>query len=111
MTQNKVWCKHRVYDSGCTIRGRICQNPLWKDGYCKAHHPDTVEACRVARYRKWQAKWDARDRAEKQRKRILKAEQMIVRAAEKWRDGESVSDGFVLTVAVDALREARDAKA
>jgi len=40
-----------------SVRGAIshqCQKKIWKDGFCKQHHPDTIEAKNDAREQKWQ---------------------------------------------------------
>jgi len=33
-----------------------CSRSAWKDGYCKQHHPDTIEERRRIVEEKWQAK-------------------------------------------------------
>lgn len=38
-------CQGRVYTGRGwdRIRGRQCTRKIWKDGYCKIHHPDSEE--------------------------------------------------------------------
>lgn len=33
-----------------------CTRKIWKDGYCKQHHPDSVKARRVASDKRWEEK-------------------------------------------------------
>lgn len=40
------YCKQRVYGDRGSYLGRQCSNcsnNVWKDGYCKIHHPDYVQ--------------------------------------------------------------------
>ena len=36
------YCKQSVYNQDAW-RGFQCSRKVWKDGYCKQHHPDNVE--------------------------------------------------------------------
>ena len=36
------YCKQRVYRPGGLFTGGQCSRKVWKDGYCKIHHPDSV---------------------------------------------------------------------
>lgn len=47
-------CKAAVYrSSGRWLRSHQCERKIWRDGWCKQHHPDTVaerERERMQRY-------------------------------------------------------------
>ncbi len=45
MDDQKEGCKERVSDIGGWHSHR-CTKKVWKDGYCKIHHPESVEARR-----------------------------------------------------------------
>jgi len=49
-------CKETVYRPllGFISFGHQCTRKIWKDGYCKIHHPATVDA----RNRKRQTDWE-----------------------------------------------------
>jgi Zn-dependent M32 family carboxypeptidase len=51
-------CKEKVYPSERwgSFHGHQCHKNIWKDGYCKQHHPDTVEARHEAREKVWKQK-------------------------------------------------------
>ena len=34
-------CKERVSNNGW--HWHTCRKPIWKDGYCKIHHPESVQ--------------------------------------------------------------------
>lgn len=56
------WCAGAVWD-GYTYRG--CSRMAVKDGYCKQHHPDAVQARRDASERRYREERDAEYRAAK----------------------------------------------
>jgi hypothetical protein len=76
----EVKCKERVYrredwsDSSC---GRN----TWKDGYCKMHHPENVEARRALREERYKEKQKLSDwyNLEQANKRIAELEAEIKR--------------------------------
>jgi hypothetical protein len=49
-------CPIRVYTG--SFRGHQCTKPVWKDGYCKIHHPESVksraEKSRQRRHEQWE---------------------------------------------------------
>lgn len=46
-------CKKIVWS---TWHGHQCRRKIWKDGYCKQHHPDTVKERDEARRKRWEEK-------------------------------------------------------
>ena len=50
-------CCKRVYDSYSLI-GHPCTRKVWKDGFCKTHHPETVKARQEESTRRYKEKWD-----------------------------------------------------
>lgn len=36
------YCRKVVYDQG-SVLDRQCAKTIWKDGWCKVHHPDSVK--------------------------------------------------------------------
>lgn len=41
-------CKEKIYRTGMNFpRARRCSKPVWKDGFCKTHHPESVEKRRA----------------------------------------------------------------
>ena len=49
----KAKCSERVMHG---YHSSQCSRNEWKDGYCKQHHPDTIEEKRRIAEEKWQAK-------------------------------------------------------
>ena len=51
-------CKEQVYEQGGygSFRGHQCSRKIWKDDYCKIHHPDTVAERQAKSEEKWRAK-------------------------------------------------------
>jgi hypothetical protein len=50
-------CKTKVWPQG-EFHSHRCNFKAVKDGYCKKHHPDAVEARRKASEERWRIKWD-----------------------------------------------------
>ena len=44
-------CKEQIFRNWREYR---CSRKAWKDGYCKQHHPDTVEERRKKAQEKWE---------------------------------------------------------
>jgi len=58
-------CKERIWESNYYGPGgfhRPCTRNLWKDGFCKQHHPDSVKARDEAREQKWKEEAISRER-------------------------------------------------
>jgi flagellar biosynthesis/type III secretory pathway protein FliH len=55
-------CKKKVYpkERWGSFHPHQCRRDIWKDGYCKTHHPDTEKARQVAREKRWKEEEDAR---------------------------------------------------
>lgn len=53
-------CKKDVHSDGGFHYHR-CFRKIWKDGWCKQHHPETEKAARKAREAKWDAESKARE--------------------------------------------------
>jgi len=51
-------CKEKVYpkEAWGSFHPHQCLHNIWKDGFCKFHHPDTVKARREAREKRWKEK-------------------------------------------------------
>jgi hypothetical protein len=47
-------CMESVYPAGRSFIPYQCQKKIWKDGFCKQHHPDTIKAKNDAREQKYQ---------------------------------------------------------
>lgn len=44
-------CPKMIY-AGSFFTGHLCQNKVWKDGWCRVHHPESV-AKRHEKYENW----------------------------------------------------------
>lgn len=64
MNENK--CKARIW---CHYDYRQCSRNIWQDGYCKQHHPDTVQAKKDKAQKEWDKKWNSYERAKEYRDR------------------------------------------
>jgi hypothetical protein len=55
MNETKERCKETVYPNETygAFHGHQCTRNVWKDGYCKTHHPETVKARDEKRRQKW----------------------------------------------------------
>ena len=55
---NPLKCKNKVYPSGMwgSFQGHQCHRNIWKNGYCKTHHPDTVKVRDETRKEIWKQK-------------------------------------------------------
>ena len=49
----KEKCKERVFGE---YHFRQCSRKPWKDGYCKQHHPDTIEKRKKEQDQRWEEK-------------------------------------------------------
>lgn len=43
MSTEKPICEARVSTRGTRLGYHQCTKPVWKDGFCKVHHPDSVK--------------------------------------------------------------------
>jgi hypothetical protein len=52
-------CKKTVYPNEMwgSFHGHQCRRNVWKDGYCKTHHSDTVKARAKEHEKLWQEKY------------------------------------------------------
>jgi len=48
-------CKKIVWDKG-GWHSYQCRHKVWKDGYCKIHHPDSVKARQELSHMRWEQK-------------------------------------------------------
>ena len=53
---DKTRCKKDVRDSGMWPSYHQCYRKIWKDGFCKLHHPDTVKKRSEEKEKRWEAK-------------------------------------------------------
>ncbi len=63
-------CKQRIF-GGNSFHGHPCTRKAVKDGYCRQHHPDSVEERRKKSAQRWEDQWAARVAARKARARNL----------------------------------------
>lgn len=57
---NKAYCKKMVFKHW---HSHQCEKKIWKDGFCKQHHPDEVRKRDEIRQDKWRA--EAAEREQK----------------------------------------------
>lgn len=50
---DKEQCKEMIWKD---FHNYQCSRKPWRDGYCKQHHPDTVEQRKAESMERWQAK-------------------------------------------------------
>ena len=54
----KTRCKKNVYPrESMFMRAHQCSRYVWKDDYCKQHHPDTVAERNRKREERYEEKW------------------------------------------------------
>jgi hypothetical protein len=58
---DKTRCKKRVWLQGGFVDYQ-CSRKIWKDGYCKQHHPETVEERQGKSDMKWEEKIKIREK-------------------------------------------------
>ena len=51
-------CKEIVPTAGLRMNYHQCNGKLFKDGFCRIHHPDAIKARMAANSARWQAKQD-----------------------------------------------------
>ena len=53
-------CKKKVYpnNSWGSFHPHQCQKTVWKDGYCKIHHPDSVAMRQEKQNKRWEEKME-----------------------------------------------------
>lgn len=53
-------CRATVYpnDKWGVFHGHQCSRKMWRDRYCKQHHPDTVEARQAEATKRYEKKWN-----------------------------------------------------
>ena len=60
MTQDekidKTKCEEKVFYDTRDWHGHQCTRKLWKDGYCKTHHPDAVKQRRIDAEKRYEEK-------------------------------------------------------
>ena len=80
-------CKEYVFTPE-SIRSRQCLRKPWKDGYCKTHHPDTMEARRAKSQKRFEEQMTQRlrpfDELAKAMIRISELQEVVNRAALAW---------------------------
>jgi hypothetical protein len=50
------WCKQRVISGAMGFHTHRCERKIWKDGFCKQHHPNSVEARRKEMDKRYEEK-------------------------------------------------------
>ena len=73
-------CKETVYpkEQWGIFHGYQCTRNIWRDGYCRQHHPDTKTARDEARRKAWDEKWEQRKANDPNRK-LAEAQEEIVK--------------------------------
>ena len=103
----QVRCKEQVADGGRSVSFHQCIYNVWKDGFCKRHHPDTVAARDALRH----SRWNAEDKKEQAACRVERAKRAVLRIAERSMRRFDGNDGPApiskLGRAVKKLRELR----
>jgi hypothetical protein len=58
--ENKKTCSETVFpqERWGSYRGHKCTKPVWKDGYCKIHHPDSVKAREEMASKRYEEKYN-----------------------------------------------------
>ena len=53
-------CKKHVYpqERWGSFHGHQCHRKVWKDGFCRQHHPETEETRTIEAQKRWQEKHD-----------------------------------------------------
>ena len=51
-------CKERVADPWGWNRSHQCTRKIWKDGYCKQHHPDTVKEREIKKEERYRQEFE-----------------------------------------------------
>ena len=73
LNTNKQDCKSLVaYGNG--FHFRHCKKPIFKDGYCKCHHPETIQMKREVKHKRWES-----ERENSPTARLIKAESELAR--------------------------------
>jgi hypothetical protein len=62
MPLKKERCKEKVHpnDRWGSFHPRQCHAKIWKHGYCKIHHPDTVRIRQEAKEKRWEEEKEKR---------------------------------------------------
>jgi hypothetical protein len=109
LTKSKLRCSADVHNS-FGVSFHQCNRNVWKDGFCKQHHPDTVAVRDTAR----RTKWDTGDKKEQAAYRVVRAERAVLKTAEEFYDADSIPQERLgvlhiikLRSAVEKLRELR----
>jgi hypothetical protein len=79
MNENK--CKEKIWGSSVWHQQQ-CSRNIWKDGFCKTHHPDIVKERRERNEKRYQEKQE-QNPFTKALKRIMELEALLAQ-----RDGE-----------------------
>jgi len=60
--KKKERCKEKVHpnDRWGSFHPRQCHAKIWKHGYCKIHHPDTVRIRQEAKEKRWEEEKEKR---------------------------------------------------
>lgn len=96
-------CKKNVMHSNM-FRTWPCQRPVWKDGFCKQHHPETVRTKRDRRDKLFDIESNVRE--------VDRKLAEIVKACVEWIVEEGVSlhpEAKVLADEIKRLRKQREA--
>lgn len=87
-----------------------CHHNIWKDGFCKTHHSDTVKARQEARQKEWQEKIKDILLLDKANEKIKELERQLessnqIREAEKKILIEEIEKNKALKESLDALEQ------
>jgi hypothetical protein len=72
---NDSRCKKTVYpnEQWGAFHPHQCNRKVWKDEYCKQHHPDTVKERRDKRNKVWEEKFKTMKDADRRFRAMVKA--------------------------------------
>ena len=59
-TSDEKRCKEQIRGKGYFPHYTQCKRSIWKDGYCKQHHPETIDERREKRDVQWKLESDLR---------------------------------------------------
>lgn len=81
-TLDETKCKEIVFDVGTSLFAHQCSRNIWKDGFCKLHHPESVKE----RQEKSQLRWEEKMKRNPYRVALNRIRELEALLAQ--RDGE-----------------------
>jgi hypothetical protein len=73
-------CKASVAHGDRAPTFHQCQRKVWKDGWCRQHHPDTEKA----KQDRWEEEWQKQQRQWDKQDAIQRAEKAVILAAVRY---------------------------